>query len=367
MNDICYTEPEKKLAFHGRTEASVAGFSEIIGQEHIKNHFQRAAGLKKAGHAYIIDGEKGTGKKIIAKAAAMVLQCERQDGTACGVCRSCRQIMSGNQPDVRVLTHEKPGTISVEEVRDQLVSDIAIKPYGSPYKIYIIEDGEKMTVQAQNAILKTVEEPPSYGVIFLLTDHRESFLPTILSRCIVLKVRPLKEEQIRAYLMEKMKVTDYQAEEAAMFAGGNLGKAMAMANGDEFRHFKESLTSIAKKLPRMEDWEAAGIAKDIAEYRERTEEWLDLMVLWFRDVLCVKAGGKPSRLHFSEEKKKIYEQADAMSFCGLERIFTEIESERARLKANVNPELGLDFLLTQIHAAFVGIPEQAAAGAAAGD
>ena len=142
----------------------MAGFSEILGHEQIIEHLQNAIKLQKVSHAYILDGEEGAGKNMLARAFAQTLQCERGGTEPCGECHSCKQAMSGNQPDIITVTHEKPASIGVEDIRGQLCGDIQIKPYSSPYKIYIVDEAEKMTVQAQNALLKAIEEPPAYGV-----------------------------------------------------------------------------------------------------------------------------------------------------------------------------------------------------------
>ncbi|MBE5921285.1 MAG: DNA polymerase III subunit delta [Lachnospiraceae bacterium] len=330
----------------------MAGFSEIIGQEHIKSHFRNAVKLGKAGHAYILEGDAGTGKKMIAKAAAMVLQCEAGNGEACGMCQSCKQMMSGNQPDVKILTHEKPATIGVEDVRDQLVTDILTKPYSSRYKIYIIPDAEKLTVQAQNAILKTIEEPPAYGIILLLTQNRETFLQTILSRCISMHTRPLTADVMKTYLMRHCSVPDYQAEDAVAFAEGNLGKAMRLANGDDFADLKQNVLNVAKKITSLEEWEAAGLAKQMAERKEQLGEYLDLLELWLRDVLYVKSGEDFAHIHFIDERELLMQQARGFTFHGLQQAFEKIAAERARIKANVNLEMSLELMLTEIHEAY---------------
>ena len=141
----------------------MARFSEIIGHEQIVEHLQNAIRMKKISHAYILDGEEGAGKNLLAAAFAQTLQCEKGEAEPCGQCHSCRQSESGNQPDIIRVTHEKPGSIGVEEIRAQLCSDIQVRPYSSPYKIYIVDEAEKMTVQAQNALLKTKEKPPAIG------------------------------------------------------------------------------------------------------------------------------------------------------------------------------------------------------------
>ena len=120
-------------------------------------------------HAYILNGERGSGKRLLANLFAMSLQCQNraEDGEACGKCQSCKQAQSGNQPDIIKVTHEKPNTISVDDIRTQVNNDIVIKPYSSKYKIYIIPEADLMSAQAQNALLKTIEEPPEYAVIML--------------------------------------------------------------------------------------------------------------------------------------------------------------------------------------------------------
>ena len=159
-------------------------FEEIIGHKQMIEHLKNAIQLEKVSHAYIFEGEKGCGKKTVSEAFAAALQCEHQkEGTdACGTCRSCRQAANKNHPDIIHIIHEKPNSIGVEEIREQVVNDIQIKPYSSKYKIYIISEAEKLTAQAQNALLKTIEEPPSYGIIILLTNNASVLLPTILSR-----------------------------------------------------------------------------------------------------------------------------------------------------------------------------------------
>ena len=190
----------------------MAGFKDIVGHEQIIEHLKNAISLEKVSHAYILNGPESSGKMMIAEAFAMALQCENHDVEGCMECRSCKQAIDHNQPDIIYVTHEKPNNISVDEIRAQLNNDIAIKPYSSKYKIYIIDEAEKMNQQAQNALLKTIEEPPAYGIILLLTTNADSFLQTIRSRCITLNLKAVKNETIHKYLMEKKQIPDYQAD-----------------------------------------------------------------------------------------------------------------------------------------------------------
>ncbi len=326
----------------------MAGFSEILGHEQIIEHLQNAIKLQKVSHAYILDGEEGAGKNMLARAFAQTLQCERGGTEPCGECHSCKQAMSGNQPDIITVTHEKPASIGVEDIRGQLCGDIQIKPYSSPYKIYIVDEAEKMTVQAQNALLKTIEEPPAYGVIMLLTTNADAFLPTILSRCVTLKLRPVKNEIIRPYLMEKYHIPDYQAEVCTAFARGNVGKAERLAQSEQFAELKSHLLHLLRHLRDMEVYELTEAVRSVSEYKTEINDYLDLMALWFRDVLLFKATRQIDGLVFAEEINAISAQAQKSSYEGLERILKALEKAKVRLNANVNFELTMELLMLTI-------------------
>ena len=326
----------------------MAGFSEILGHEQIIEHLQNAIKLQKVSHAYILDGEEGAGKNMLARAFAQTLQCERGGTEPCGECHSCKQAQSGNQPDIIEVTHEKPASIGVEDIRGQLCGDIQIKPYSSPYKIYIVDEAEKMTVQAQNALLKTIEEPPAYGVIMLLTTNADAFLQTILSRCVTLKLRPVKNEIIRPYLMEKYHIPDYQAEVCTAFARGNVGKAERLAQSEQFAELKSHLLHLLRHLRDMEVYELTEAVRSVSEYKTEINDYLDLMALWFRDVLLFKATRQIDGLVFAEEINAISAQAQKSSYEGLERILKALEKAKVRLNANVNFELTMELLMLTI-------------------
>ena len=172
------------------------GFQDILGHETIKEHFKKAIAVHKVSHAYILAGEAGMGRKSLANAFALTLLCEKGQTEPCLECHACKQVLSGNHPDLIYVTHEKPASIGVDDIREQINDTIQIRPYSANYKIYIVDEAEKMTVQAQNALLKTIEEPPAYAVILLLTTNPDGFLPTILSRCVQLKLKPLPDSMI---------------------------------------------------------------------------------------------------------------------------------------------------------------------------
>ena len=326
----------------------MAEFKDIVGQEQIKEHLQGALSSGKISHAYIINGEKSSGKEFIAKVFAMALQCENNKENPCQECHSCKQALSDNQPDIIKVMHEKPNTISVDDIRAQINNDVAIKPYSSPYKVYIINEAEKMTVQAQNAILKTLEEPPEYAVILLLTSNVNSLLPTILSRCVVLNMKPVADELVRKYLMEQMQIPDYKAEVCVAFARGNVGKARSLASSEDFENVKNEALSLLKYIQDMELHEIVAAIKKIGEYKLEINDYLDIMAIWYRDVLLFKATRDVNHLVFREEIQALRHVAQRSSYEGIEEIIEALEKAKNRLNANVNFDLTMELLLLTI-------------------
>ena len=326
----------------------MAKFTDIIGQEQLKEHLQNAISMNKVSHAYIINGERSSGKEFIARIFAMTLQCEKGETEPCGECHSCKQAMSNNQPDIIYIGHEKPNTIGVEDIRGQINNDIGIKPYSSPRKIYIMNEGEKMTVQAQNALLKTLEEPPEYAVILILTTNVEALLPTILSRCVVLNMKPVPDAKVKKYLMEELGVPDYKANICVAFARGNIGKAKLLASSEEFEKVKDEAITLVKYINDMEINEIVKAIKKITEYKFDVNDYLDILSVWYRDVLLYKATKDINSLIFKDELQQIRRVADRSTYEGIETIVNALQQAKRRLEANVNFDLTMELLLLTI-------------------
>ena len=319
-------------------------FGDVIGREKITEHLQNAIRLGKVSHAYIFCGEDGIGKNFIADIFAAALQCEEQTGNPCGVCKSCMQAAGGNHPDIIRVMHEK-AAIGVDDIRVQLNQDIQVKPYSSRYKIYIVDEAEKMTEAAQNALLKTIEEPPEYAVIMLLTNNPNAFLQTILSRCVMLNIRTVDKNRIRKYLMEECSIPDYQAELAAAFSGGNPGKAVKYASSEEFVQRRDDVLQLVRHVDEMKINEIMEYMKHLAEDKAAIGDYLDLLMLWYRDVLLFKATKDTGQVVYTEELLTIQKQASIKSFEALEHIIEAFSTLRARLKANVSFETSVELLL----------------------
>lgn len=320
-------------------------FANIIGQQSIKEHLRRSLQNGKISHAYIFYGEKGSGKKTLADLFARALQCEKKLPEPCNQCISCKQALNHNQPDIIYVGHEKTGLISVDEIRRQVNNTVDIKPYSSERKVYIIDEAEKMNVQAQNALLKTLEEPPSYTVILLLTSNLEGLLPTIRSRCVTLTMKPVSDKILQNYLMHEIKLPDYKAAICAAFARGNVGRAKELAVSAEFEELKQETIRLLEQLSDKSVSEFASIAKTKAEKNDNTDQFLELLSMWYRDVLICKATGSRKHLIFYEEASYIEKIAIKSTYEGIHFILNSIEEARNRLAGNVNAELTLEWLL----------------------
>ena len=326
----------------------MGSFKDVVGHKDILKYISSAVENNRVSHAYILNGERGSGKKMLANLFAMTLLCETGDNEPCGKCHSCKQALGKNQPDIIYLQHEKPNTISVDDIRSQINNDIGVKPYSSPYKVYIVDEAEKMNVQAQNALLKTIEEPPAYAVILLLTNNAEIFLPTILSRCVRLSLKAVPDEKIKAYLMENYEVPDYKADVCVAFAQGNVGKAIELAESEDFNEIKNSALQLIKRLDDIELYEMTEAVKQISNYKLKINDYFDLIMIWYRDVLLYKATADVNKLIFKEEVYEIKKEASRSSYGGIENILEALEKAKIRLNANVNFDLVIELLLLTI-------------------
>lgn len=339
-------------------------YSDIIGQQHIKEHFINAVKNNTVSHAYIINGEKSTGKSMLAETFAMSVMCEGEDEKPCMKCKSCTKIANKRNPDFIKLirdTEKKADIIRIDEIRSQIIDSMYDRPYNGHHKVYIIEDADKMNVQAQNAILKTLEEPPKYAVLLLTTTNVERLLPTIISRCIILNMRPVKDNIIKQFLREKGGVSEDSIDIITAIAGGNVGRAKLLLDDDEFINFQDSITDILIDIPRtgyrriLEAVDTICILtgrdkkkKTKTKSKYGPEDVFDIFMLWYRDILLYKATDDIEGLIFRNHKTEIAIQAGFFRFDALDKIFHEIEDARGKIRSFINYEATMELLLINI-------------------
>ncbi len=324
--------------------------TKILGRESLVEYMKSAAGGESFSHAYIFDGEKGMGKLFLAKEFAKMIFCSDKavkDGKFegyCGKCTTCKQTDSGNNPDIIYVEPDKPTTISVEEIRSKVVSTAEIFPYGR-YKIYIIKEAEKMNEQAQNALLKTIEEPPEYVIIILLTANKNRLLPTIRSRCVTLDIKPISQDVIKNYLLEEFKVVDYVADMAAKFSAGNVGRAVRYALSDDFTDMKNQVVKILRNLDKESISNEIESIMRLEDYQKEINDCIELMILWFRDLLVLKATGDANRLLFKDEYKTLKEQIVKREYSTIEKAIEAMEKTKLRLNAHVKFDAAIEIML----------------------
>ena len=362
-------------------------FSDIIGQKAIIEHLHNALRTGSVSHAYIISGDAGSGRRTIASIFAAALQCEDlqeeeyepeewkaaaakvrvpgdraaasdgKDSAApavrirprllepCGKCLSCIQAQSGNQPDIITITHSKPASIGVDEIR-RMRADLQIKPYSNARKIYIIPDAEKLTLQAQNALLKTLEEPPEYAVIILIANGVVSFLPTILSRCVVLQTRAVGEEQIARFLQREKGIPEDQALILARFAGGNPGQALLLTQDQEFLQMRDQTVELLAHMDSADAVRISEFASDIDP--SRRGDVLAFVLMWFRDVLLYFSTQNSENLIFQEDIQYIIGAAGMLGYERIGRILEEIDTASRRLQSNVSADSVFEIMFLKI-------------------
>ena len=263
------------------------GFETLLGNARLKNNLTASLRQGKNAHFYLISGPKGSGKKTLAKLLSAAVMCRGEEKPCCR-CADCRKILSGVHPDVITVEDPEHKTVPVRVIR-QMRDDVFIRPNEGNHKIYIFP--QEMGIEGQNALLKVLEEPPSYGVFLLLAENAEKILPTVRSRCVELALQPLEKELLRKALRQEFPQADSGSIDAAIArSGGFLGQA------------KELLATNAADIPQTADFVSALCGKDellLTRTLVPLEKWkrdqlIPLLQQWaeiLEGALAVRSGG----------------------------------------------------------------------------
>lgn len=297
----------------------------------------------KLSHSYIIAGEEGIGKSEYAYYFAKLLHCKTKD-INCNECMPCKQLSRNNNPDV-IWIRSSNKSIPVDDIREKINSDVLIKPYSHEMKVYIIEDGDKMLEGAQNALLKTIEEPPVYALIIILVEDINKILNTIISRCNIIDVKPIDKKVIEEYLIKEYRIPDYLANMASVYSGGNLVKAIKFVKDENFNDIKEQTILFLKKINKQAIKYLTEFVKKIAGKKEDINDYFDIMVIWYRDLLVYKTTKDKELLILKDEASYMEENADNISYKAINIIINAIEKAKERIKYNVNFEYNIEVML----------------------
>ena len=320
-------------------------FKELRGNTPVVEQLRRSAASGRSSHAYLFRGGAGAGKRLIANTLAKALQCEGEK-RPCDSCKSCHAFNHGNHPDVIYFQPLKNGkTYTIEDVREQLLETVDLKPFQYEKKIYIIEKADTLNIQSQNALLKTLEEPPAHAVFLLLAERAEAFLPTILSRVVVMKIRPLSAETIADYLMQ----AGHLAEEShilSAYAQGRIGQALELVEDEGFREMRQDILGKLEVLPSMSEGDAYLLAKDLEGYKNDLR-FLDIMELWYRDLLTAKSLREEGYLIQRDKKDAIFRAAKEPAAL-LAKKAAAVRTARMRLAQNANFRLTMEVMLMDL-------------------
>ena len=322
-------------------------FSQITGHNKIIEHLQSSILHNRINHAYIFDGIKGIGKMTLAKAFAKALNCEEGGTDACNCCISCKTFDEDNNPDIIYVTHQKKD-ITVSDVREQIVKNITLKPYRNKYKIFIIPEADKMNILAQNAFLKTLEEPPEYGIFLLLCENYNKFLVTILSRCIMFKLHPLPYDMVRDYIVKNMNVPYEQAQLYSTYSQGSIGKAIELINSEEFKDIRDIGIETALKLEDGDMTELYRLVDVLREQKSSLDRILEIMYLVYRDALVIKETRTTDRVIQKDKLMQTETIAEKATEAQLIKRCEAINDTRNRLNRNGNSQLLLETLFFKI-------------------
>lgn len=320
----------------------------VIGHEWALDLLAHSIRNGRPSHAYLFTGPAQVGKTTVARAVAQALVCERLaegDGAPCGVCRTCQRVTENRYPDVQSVSAAK-NVIQIDQVRD-LQTDAAISPLEGRHKVFIISEIERATPPAANALLKTLEEPASHVVLLLTSNRRDQVLPTILSRCQVVSLRPLPVAQICTALQTRWGVDEERALLLARLSAGRLGWAVTTHQNPE------SWQARSKRLDDLLLLTAEGhlgrlaYAEALSRVGEDVETTLRLWTGWWRDVLLVQQQLEGAVLNL-DRKAQLAQQASLYRPEQVEAALTDLMQTLRRIKSNVNLRLALDVLLLKL-------------------
>ena len=309
-------------------------FTEVYGNEAAKKSLKQAILKDRISNAYVIEGMKGVGKKLLAGVFSRALVCENEETKPCGVCPACRKALTNNHPDIIYLRKtENKASIGVEDVREQILTEIHLKPYLAKRRVFLIGDGDALSIEAQNALLKVLEEPPSYVTFLICVTKQDKLLDTVLSRSQVVSLFPLSSGEITAYLDEK-NGNQEKHKLFARLAQGSIGTALSLLSDDNTEKlFEESIRSVLclkKQAENIQETTTFFIAE-----KENIQTVIDFCQTFLRDCVLLKTG---------MERQVIYENkvsemrvfAEGLSKKSLVSAFDRLSEFRVRLKQNLN-------------------------------
>ena len=323
-------------------------FEKVLGHEEIVKSLKEIIVDNKEGHAYVFSGPSGVGKNTIAKVFSKALLCTNIiNGNPCGRCVSCKSFESSSNPDF-YMTDSSLSSIGVDAIRD-IQKRAKVKPYYSQKNVFLIPNADKMTIQAQNCILKTLEDPPGHTVIILTARNYEYFLETIKSRLVRYNMKPNTQSEVYEYIKTHTKENDLsKIKFIASCTGGSIGKALELINSNDFVSIRDKTINILLEVNKG-DFEVAMKYSDFFEKNKQSiDVILEIMLLFYRDLLVIKNNADKGDLINKDKTDVIFSSASDFSIKKLLKNIDCIYRVAHRLNRNVNYNIATNNMLMEI-------------------
>lgn len=324
----------------------MSAFDKIIGNEDAKTYFKKAVAEKQLSHSYIFEGAYGIGKNTFALELAKLILCEEKEGNKpCNHCKSCSMIDAGTHPDVISIDKDTKVT-KVETIRENIVREMDIKPYRSEHKIIIVKAADSISVQGQNAMLKTIEEPPSYGIIILICENLASLLPTIKSRCIVVRFNPIHREQMTTYLQSRG-ITGINQQVYEMLSNGSIGVINDILQDETYLEVRKQSITYLERLERAQIMEIYDMVKEITDQKEEIECILQFWLLWYRDIAVAKAANSDN-LYYKDYQRQLLDMSSKLTYNKVSQNIEFIKHAILDIKQNIYSTFVIENLLLKL-------------------
>lgn len=323
-------------------------FNNIIGQKVVINSLIKNIQHDRIAHAYVFCGPEGAGKKTTARIFANILLCEKRDvsSKSCGNCMSCRMFEDRSNPDYHEIV-AKGSTIGIDDIR-HVRNDIIIKPLYSNKKVYLIIDAHDMTTQAQNSLLKTLEEPPDYAVFILTTSNYSALIETIRSRVLKYIFKKNTYTEIYRLLETETDINNKDMDFIVSYADGVIGTALKLTHSEEFSQIRDKTFEILSNTAKSGLKYIFDVYGFFDGNRENIDMILDIMVMFYRDMLVVKKSPNENILINTDKKDIIFSNASCFSTQKIIQSIEIIELTRKSIKQNANFQLSIEVMLMKL-------------------
>lgn len=306
-------------------------FDNIIGHDRSKQFILNSMKKNRVSHAYLFEGPSGIGKMMFSmELSKMMLGTDTLE----------------NDPDLKILKPDG-ASFKIGQIRD-IQLDIIIKPYKNK-KIYILEDAHKMTVQAQNALLKTLEEPPEYALIILIVENSSSILDTIKSRCEVMKFSPLTQAQIQNYLVDNRNIDSKRATVVSSFSMGILSKALDLCYSEEFNNKRNEIQEYLNIIQSGDLIDMYTISTKLEKHKSNLNEVMDMIITYFRDILMIKQGVDESLIINLDQIEFLSSLSKQFTYFQISKIIDIIDESNKNIMKNCNFNMVIGTMILNIY------------------